>query len=232
MTPYMVVTGGSRGIGRATALAFAQRGLNVAVLGRSSAQMDAVLSEVRAVGVSAQLSEVDLARADDVKPACQTILSAWGAPSVVVNNAGVVQRGQRLWETTEAEFRRVMEINLVAAFAVARALVPAMLTAGTGRLVHVASISATLGAAGAASYGASKWAMVGLSKALAEELRGTGVQSIAVLPGSVDTEMLQGSGFAPQMTAAEVAQTIVYLALDAPAAMNGAAVEMFGDQKT
>src|SRR5581483_2182854 len=95
-----------------------------------------------------------------------------------------------------------------------------------GRFVHVASISATLGSPRAASYAASKWGLVGLAKSLAEELRGTGLASIAVLPGSVDTDMLVGSGFAPQMSADDVANAILYAALDAPDALTGAAIEM------
>ena len=103
-----------------------------------------------------------------------------------------------------------------------------MLAAGRGRFVHVASISSTIGCPNNASYAASKWGLVGLSKSLAEELRGTGLASTAILPGSVDTEMLRGSGFDPQMTPDDVASTITYLALDAPLAINGSAVEVFG----
>jgi 3-oxoacyl-[acyl-carrier protein] reductase len=103
-----------------------------------------------------------------------------------------------------------------------------MLAAGRGRFVHVASISATLGSPGAASYAASKWGLVGFAKSLAEELRGTGLQSIAILPGSVDTDMLAGSGFAPRMSADDVAGVIVHAALDAPDAVTGSAIEMFG----
>ena len=103
-----------------------------------------------------------------------------------------------------------------------------MLAARRGRFVHVASISATIGSPGAASYSASKWGLVGLAKSLAEELRGTGLCSMAILPGSVDTEMLVGSGFAPSMTAADVAAMIVHTGLDAPEALTGSAIEMFG----
>src|SRR6185437_1914294 len=143
-------------------------------------------------------------------------------------NAAVVQRGKLVHETSPEEWDQVIAVNLRGAFLVSRAFLPAMLAAARGRFVHVSSISATLGCAGAASYAASKWGLVGLSKSLAEELRGTGLQSIAVLPGSVDTDMLAGSGFAPVMTAADVAAMLVHVALDAPDALNGSAVEMFG----
>jgi 3-oxoacyl-[acyl-carrier protein] reductase len=92
----------------------------------------------------------------------------------------------------------------------------------------VGSISSTLGTAKMSAYCASKWGVVGFMKALAEELRGTGLQTMAILPGSVDTAMLKGSGFAAQMTAEDVAGTIAYAALDAPDALNGSAIEVFG----
>jgi 3-oxoacyl-[acyl-carrier protein] reductase len=97
-----------------------------------------------------------------------------------------------------------------------------------GRLVAIASISATLGTPRQSAYVASKWGVVGFTKSLAEELRGTQLQAMVLLPGSVDTSMLVGSGFAPQMTAMDVAGAVEYAAIDAPDAMNGSAIEIFG----
>jgi 3-oxoacyl-[acyl-carrier protein] reductase len=190
--------------------------------------MDRVVAELRASGARAAGHPCDVALEEDVERAARDVIGAFGAPSVVVNNAGVIERGRRVHETAPASWDRVLAVNLRGAFLVSRAFLPAMLRAGEGRLVHVASISATLGSPGAASYAASKWGLVGLAKSLAEELRGTGLQSIAILPGSVDTDMLAGSGFAPKMTAEDVARMIVHLGFDAPAALTGSAVEMFG----
>jgi 3-oxoacyl-[acyl-carrier protein] reductase len=97
-----------------------------------------------------------------------------------------------------------------------------------GRFVFVGSISSTIGCAGVASYAASKWGLLGFAKSLAEELRGTDLAALSVLPGSVDTDMLVGSGFEAKMSAHDVANTITYAALDAPAAMNGSSIEIFG----
>jgi 3-oxoacyl-[acyl-carrier protein] reductase len=119
-------------------------------------------------------------------------------------------------------------VNLRGAFLVARAVVPSMRARGRGRLVFVGSISSTIGCPGVASYAASKWGLVGFVKSLAEEHRGTPVAALSILPGSVDTDMLVGSGFEPAMTADDVAGAIVYAALDAPLAMNGSAIEVFG----
>ena len=170
----------------------------------------------------------DVASEGEVARASTEILAALGPPRVVVNNAGIVRRGALVHETRPDDWDEVVAVNLRGPFLISRAFLPAMLAARRGRFVHVASISATIGSPGAASYSASKWGLVGFSKSLAEELRGTGLASMAILPGSVDTEMLVGSGFAPQMTADDVAAMIVHAGLDAPEALTGSAIEMFG----
>lgn len=228
MTELAVITGASRGIGRAAALAFARRGLNLALLGHLTDRLHRVAEEAGALGVTARAFSCDVAIDLDVNRAARDVMSALGVPRVVVNNAGIVKRGKRVHETPAEDWDRVIAVNLRGPFLVSRAFLSPMLAERRGRFIHVASISSTIGSPGAASYAASKWGLVGFSKSLAEELRGTGLQSIAVLPGSVDTDMLVGSGFPPQMSAEDVASMIVHAALDAPDALTGSAVEMFG----
>src|SRR6185312_2645572 len=103
-----------------------------------------------------------------------------------------------------------------------------MKAAKAGRFVFVGSISSTLGSRNAAAYCAAKWGLVGLMKSVAEDLSDTGLMAVAILPGSVDTEMLEGSGFPPRMTPEEVAKSIAYFAIDDPRSHNGGIVEMFG----
>jgi 3-oxoacyl-[acyl-carrier protein] reductase len=228
--PCAVVTGAGRGIGRAVALALARRGMTVALLARTRAELEGTAEALNGIGdprVQGRVIVCDVSRAEAVAAASRAVIEELGAPDVVINNAGAVRRAP-LTETTEADWDAVMGANLKGTFLVSRAFLPAMLAQGRGRIVNVASISATVGTAGQTAYNAAKWGVLGFTKSLAEELRGTGLQAMAVLPGAVDTVMLEGGGFAPQMSPEAVAGTLVYAALDAPLAMNGSAIEVFG----
>jgi NAD(P)-dependent dehydrogenase (short-subunit alcohol dehydrogenase family) len=223
---YILVTGPSRGVGRATALALATRGVDVALLGRASAELERTQEEV-AARVHAPLFACDLTLSDQIENAAREIQTKLGAPEAIIHNAGVVRRAA-IEATDLSAYDEQLAVNLRAPFLLTRAFLPAMRQARRGRIVFVASISSTLGSPGAAAYCASKWGVVGFMKSLAEEIKDSGLMTVAVLPGSIDTDMLKGSGFPARMTAEDVARTLVHYALDAPLAHNGASIEMFG----
>jgi 3-oxoacyl-[acyl-carrier protein] reductase len=222
-----VLTGASRGIGRATALALARRSVDLALLSRPSAERDAVTEAVAQAGAQVVPIDCDLRDASSIGRAAERAVGVLGVPDAIVNDAGVIERASVV-QTTPEQWDEQLDVNLRAPFLVTRALLPGMLSKGSGRIVNVGSISSTLGTANAAAYAASKWGLVGFTKSLAEELTDTGVSAVAVLPGSVATRMLEGSGFSPRMSVDDVAATIVHYALDAPIAHNGGIVEMFG----
>lgn len=218
-----IVTGGGRGIGAAVARALTSRGLAVTVFARTSAQLERMVAEKAAALAVAG----DVRREEDVARLVAAHERALGPVDVLVNDAGILERGLAE-ELSPSAFREVLDVNLTGAFLCARAVIPGMKERRRGRIVNVASISGTLGTAGASAYNASKWGLIGLTKCLAEELRGHGVACLAVSPGSVDTEMLRKTPFAPEMTPEDVARVVAFASLDAPAAMTGANLEVFG----
>ncbi len=221
----VAITGASRGIGRATAFRLAARGASLELVGRTSRALDEVAAELSATGTDVHVIPCDLALTAEVLGAGEE-LAKRGVPDALINNAAVIER-KPLEELTAQSVDHHFAVNLRAPILLSKAVLPAMRARGSGRIVHIASISATLGTASSSVYNATKWGLVGFMKSLAEELSDSGVMTCAVLPGSVDTEMLEGSGFTPRMTADHVAHTIEHYALDAALAHNGASVEMF-----
>jgi NAD(P)-dependent dehydrogenase (short-subunit alcohol dehydrogenase family) len=221
-----LVTGASRGIGRATAIALAGRGVGVALVSRSGESLDAVRKEIggRAISIEADVSD-----AAAVASMVETAARKLGPIDLLVNNAGTLAR-KPLHELDASEWDRVLGVNLKGAYLCIRAVLPSMIERGRGRIVNVSSISGKLGTPLLAAYCASKWGLLGLSAAAAEELRPKGIQVFSVCPGSVNTEMLQQGlpGAEPDMEPEEVASVIAWLGCDAPGAMTGAAVDVFG----
>ncbi|HET9929461.1 MAG TPA: SDR family oxidoreductase [Polyangiaceae bacterium] len=223
-----VVTGTSRGIGRATALSLSKRGLRLVAITRDAEDRSGLREACRAVGApSVDIVPLDLNDLDSVERVGADVAGRFGAPAVVIHNAGEVVRA-RVDELSRAEWMRQLNVNLSAPFVLTRALLPHMLEKRRGRIVFVASISSSIGTPRHSAYCASKWGIVGFMKSLAAELTDSGLMTAAVLPGSVDTRMLEGSGFPPRMSAEDVAHTLTHFALDAPLAHNGAVIEMFG----
>ena len=218
-----IVTGGGRGIGAAVASSFAAAGAKVTVFSRTRRDLEQMVAR----GAAAHWVAGDVTREGDVARLVEEHERVLGPCDVLVNNAGILERGPV--ETLDADtFRRVLDVNLVGAFLCARAVIPSMKRRGRGRIVNVASISGTVGTAEGSAYNASKWGLIGLTKCLAEELRGLGVQCLAVSPGSVDTDMLKKTPFAPEMRPEDVARVIAWCAGDAPDAMTGSNLEVYG----
>ena len=205
-----VVTGASRGIGRAIAESLQTGGFQVAVCASTSAP------DLPFASFSARC---DVSDEDQVR----RFFAQAGPPECVVLNAGVLERGP-IEDFTAARWDRVLGVNLRGAFFCAREA----FRLRARRIVAVGSISGTLGTPQAAAYNASKWGLTGLIKSLAEEGRDRGIFCALVLPGSTDTVMLEKTPFPPQLRPEEVARVVKFLCTDAPFAMTGSAVEVFG----
>jgi NAD(P)-dependent dehydrogenase (short-subunit alcohol dehydrogenase family) len=224
-----VITGAGRGIGRATAQAFASRGIHVALASRTASELAAVEKDIQASGGRALAIPTDITLASQVENLIKETETSLGPVDLLVNNAGLVERAP-VAETKEESWDRMLDVNLKGAFLCTRAVIPSMKARQCGRVINVSSIAGKLGTPHLAPYCASKWGLIGFTKATAEELRGDNIQVYAVCPGSVDTEMLRIGlpGAEPDMSPEAVASLLVYLAMDAPTAMTGAAIDIFG----
>jgi 3-oxoacyl-[acyl-carrier protein] reductase len=224
-----VVTGGSRGIGLAIARVFAAAGARVAICGLDSERLASASALITAhhPGANVTWLPCDVSRFEQARHLHATVDASLGVPDVVVNNAGVVVR-ERLDEMSESQWDHVLGANLKGTFNVTRVFLPQMRARGSGRIINVASISGRQGTARLTAYCAAKHGVVGFTRALAEETRDAGLQVNAICPGSVDTDMLKGSGYTPVLTPDEVAGVALYLADAAPPALTGACIDVFG----
>ncbi len=222
-----VVTGASRGIGRAIALSFARAGAELGLCARDDGGLADTAQLARAFGVRVVSQHCDISAATEVSAFADSIERELGVPDVLVHNAGVVERA-RLDEMSESAWDHVLDVNLKGPFLLSRALLPRMRARRSGRIIFIGSISGTLGTPLLGAYCAAKHGLIGLSRALAEELRDEHIQVNVINPGSVDTDMLKGSGFPPDMGPDEIAAVALYLAAAAPPAMTGSSIDVFG----
>src|SRR5579875_1657121 len=218
----VLVTGGNRGIGLATARAFAASGDRVAVTHRGSGAPDGLF------GVSC-----DVTSAEQVDAAFTAVEAELGPVEVLVSNAGMTDDGLLL-RMSEESFRSVLDANLAGAYRVAKRATQGMLRARRGRMVFVSSVSALYGAAGQANYAASKAGLIGLARSIARELGGRSITANVIAPGFIDTDMtaeltearrakvLAGVPLKRYGAADEVAAAAVFLASESASYITGA----------
>lgn len=223
-----VVTGASRGIGRAIAKRLAEAGADLALWARDKEALDSLAKELGARGRLAKVFVVDVTDSAAIERARDEVRATMPAVRTLVNNAGAVLRSETV-KISDADWARVMAVNANGTFYVTRAFLPDLLRE-RGRIINIASRAGREGTPLLAAYCAAKHAVVGFTRALAEELRAGKVSVNAVCPGSVDTEMLrQGLPDAsPDMTPDDIARTVEFLAVTAPPALTGSCIDVYG----
>lgn len=183
-----LVTGGGRGIGRAIALAFAREGAHIAVTARTGSELDAVAAEIRALGRKALAVPCDVGDPAQVGDAVRRVLEGLGPVAILVNNAGIALSAKVL-DTSNDLWERHLRVNLTGPFLMTRAVLPGMLAARWGRIINIASIAGRQGYPYIAAYAASKHGLLGLTRALAQEVVTSGITVNAICPGYVATDL-------------------------------------------
>jgi len=223
-----IVTGASRGIGRATAVALAAVGAQVVVnYARSSTAADAVVSQITAAGGSAIALQADVSQADQVDALVKATMDKWGQVDVLVNNAGIT-RDTLLLRMKPEDWQAVIDLNLTGVFLCTRAVSKIMLKQRSGRIINIASVAGLMGNPGQANYSAAKAGVIGFTKTIAKEMAARGVTVNAVAPGFIKTDMTENLPNTEEILkyiplgrygeAEEIAGAIRFLAADPAAA--------------
>src|SRR5437660_10739673 len=234
-----IITGGGQGIGRATAVKFAQEGAKVAVCDINMTSVADTLSEIRGFGGEALGFQVDVTDKQSIARMIEGVMFAWQRIDTLVNNAGIVQDA-RLSKMTDDQFERVIDVNLKGVYNCTKAVVDIMLQQNSGCILNASSIVGLYGNFGQTNYAATKFGVIGMVKTWARELGRKGIRANAICPGFIHTPILAsmpakiikmmedrvplGRLGEPE----EIANTYAWLASDEASYINGAVIEVSG----
>jgi 3-oxoacyl-[acyl-carrier protein] reductase len=230
-----IVTGASRGIGKAIAVMFGIEGANVVVTARNERAIDDVADHIVQHGSSALAVVADLSVDSDVQRIADDTLSKYGQIDILVNNAGIIHPSTDLVDFDFELWRNVIAVNLEAAALLTKHCLPSMIENSYGKIINISSIGGRKGAKGRSAYRATKAALISLTESVAAETKPYGIDVNCICPGGVDTEgyreafNTRGKADNPRMMAPEeIAKLAVFLASDDSSSVTGTAIDAFG----
>ena len=230
-----LVTGASRGLGRAIALAFGAAGASVAVTARTQPALESVVSALEQNGAAALAIPADLSHEPNIAPVAEKTLERFGRIDILVNNAGIVHPRVDLVEFDIALWRRVIDVNLVAAALLTKAVLPTMIANQSGKIINMSSIGGRKGSKGRTAYRVTKAGLISLTESVAAEVKPHNIDVVCICPGATDTEGYreafgsQGRAENPKlMLPEEIAALAVFLASNQSSAITGTAIDAFG----
>ncbi|TDQ09839.1 3-ketoacyl-ACP reductase [Pedobacter metabolipauper] len=183
-----IITGAGKGIGRAIAIALAQEGVNIGLLARTASDLQNVTEELKQYGVKTVIAAVDVSDINAVNAAVEQVKSSLGTIDILINNAGIASFGSFM-ELDPSRWEEIVKVNLFGAYYVTRAVLPEMIERKTGDIINISSTAGKNGAAVTSAYSASKFALIGMSESLMQEVRKHNIRVSTLLPSTVGTDM-------------------------------------------
>ena len=183
-----IITGGSRGLGKATAIALAKEGVDVAITGRNENTLKDTVAELKALGVNATYAKFDVGNYEDVKTGIKNIISTLGSVDILVNNAGIASFGS-FNDMPVSEWSGIIQTNVMGLYYVTKEVLPYLLEKNKGDIINVASTAGLSGNANISAYSASKFAVIGLSESLMKEVRKNNIRVCTLTPSTIATDM-------------------------------------------
>lgn len=185
---YALITGAGRGLGKATALAFAQEGINVAITGRNESKLIETVKEIEAYGVKATYKVFDIANYDEVEAEIEELNTEFGKFDILVNNAGIAAFGSLL-DMDPKTWVDIVNTNLLGTYFVTKAVLPQLIEKNEGDIINVSSTAGVNGAATTSAYSASKFGVIGLSDSLMREVRKNNIRVCTLMPSTIASDM-------------------------------------------
>lgn len=183
-----IITGGSRGLGKATALAFAKLGIDVAITGRNEAKLQETVAEIKALGVNAFYEVFDVGNYEEVKVGIKNLITNLGTVDILVNNAGIAAFGS-LNDMEVNVWENIMQTNVMGMYYVTKEVLPHLIEKNEGDIINISSTAGLSGNATTSAYSASKFAVIGLSQSLMKEVRKNNIRVNTLTPSTIASDM-------------------------------------------
>jgi 3-oxoacyl-[acyl-carrier protein] reductase len=190
-----IITGGSRGLGKATAIAFAKEGFDIAITGRNEKILKETVSELETFGIRAIYSAFDVSNYQDVKSGIKSIVNTLGSVDILVNNAGIAAFGS-FNEMDVTQWSKIIQTNLMGMYYVTKEVLPYLISQNEGDIINISSTAGLNGNANTSAYSASKFAVIGMSESLMKEVRKHNIRVCTLTPSTIATDMSINLGIA------------------------------------